>query len=74
MFAAALVEMKITYDSRTDTLTVLFRGGARIVESDETRLGVILDYDERDYLVSIEILDASLRVSDADRVDFERVE
>ena len=66
--------MKVTYDTRTDTLTFLLRDGALVAESDEDRPGVILDYDEEGNLVSVEILDASVRVSDAQRVEFQTLE
>ena len=62
--------MKVTYDARTDTLSVVLKVDARIAESDEQKPGVILDYDEQGDLVSLEILDASKRVTDADKVDF----
>jgi len=48
--------MKVAYDPRTDTLSVVFR-----------------DYDEAGNLVSVEILDASKRVTDARRVDFQTI-
>ncbi|MBI4128299.1 MAG: DUF2283 domain-containing protein, partial [Parcubacteria group bacterium] len=41
---------------------------------DEDKPGVILDYDERGNLVSLEILDASKRVTEARRIEFETVE
>ncbi len=45
-----------------------------ITESDEDKPGVILDYDEHGNLVSLEILDASCRVTEAGRVEFQMVE
>jgi len=63
--------VKATYDASTDTLSIIFKADARVVESDEDKPGVILDYDERGNLVSLEILDASKRVSEAHRIDFE---
>ena len=66
--------MKVTYDPRTDTLTVVLKEGVQIVESDEDKPGVILDYDDRGNLVSLEVLDASLRVTDARRVEYQTME
>ena len=63
--------MKITYDSRTDTLTVILKEGVAVAESDEDKPGVILDYDENGDLISLEVLDASRRVSEAQRVEFQ---
>jgi len=65
--------MKVSYDERTDTLSVILKANASVSESDEDKLGVILDYDEHGDLVSLEILDASRRVSDARKVEFETV-
>ena len=55
--------MKVRYDEETDTLTVIFRN-APVVESDEPKPGVILDYDQDGNLTSIEVLDASRRVDE----------
>lgn len=63
--------MKATYDAKTDTLSIILKADARVVESDEDKPGVILDYDEEGNLVSLEILDASKRVSEARRIEFE---
>lgn len=62
--------MKVTYDRRTDTLTMLLKENAEVVESDEEKPGVILDFDAQGDLVSIEVLDASRRVTEAQLVDF----
>ena len=65
--------MKVSYDSETDTLSMVFRPDVRVAESDEPSSGIVIDYDEHDNLVSIEILDASERVAEADRVEFQLV-
>lgn len=61
--------MKATYDARTDTLTLELRSDP-VAESDEDKPGVILDYDAQGNLVSIEIMDASRRVTEARSMDF----
>ena len=63
--------MKVTSDSRTDTLSVILKDDARVAESDEDKPGVILDYDDRGDLVSLEILDASQRVTEGRRIEFQ---
>ena len=65
--------MRATYDQRTDTLTLVLKEGAAVAESDEDKPGVILDYDADGHLVSLEVLDASKRVSHADRVDLVKI-
>jgi len=63
--------MKARYDPRTDTLSLILKEGATVAESDEDKPGVILDYDEGGDLVSMEILDASRRVTEAEKMDFQ---
>jgi uncharacterized protein YuzE len=63
--------MKVTYDARTDTVAVIFKEGAAIAESEEDRPGVILDYDERGELVSLEVVDASRRITEPRKVEFQ---
>jgi len=66
--------MKVTYDQGTDTLTVVLKDGATVAESDEDKPGVILDYDSDGNLVSLEILDASRRVTETRRMEFQTTE
>jgi uncharacterized protein YuzE len=66
--------MKVNYDPRTDTLSVILKDDAQVAESDEDKPGVILDYDDRGDLVSLEILDASQRVTEARKVEFQMAE
>lgn len=49
--------MKVTYDPDVDVLRILF-SNTQIEESEETRPGVILDYDKEGNVVGMEILDA----------------
>jgi YD repeat-containing protein len=66
--------MKVAYDPRTDTLTVILRDDTLVSESDEDKPGIILDYDEQGNLVSLEILDASKRVTETRRMEFQLAE
>ncbi len=63
--------MKVNYDPKTDTLSFLLKENVAVAESDEEKPGVILDYDDRGDLVSMEILDASRRVTEARKIDFQ---
>ena len=63
--------MRVSYDPRTDTLSLILKENARVTESDEDKPGVILDYDEHGDLVSMEILDPSRRVTEARKMDFQ---
>ncbi|MCZ6679767.1 MAG: DUF2283 domain-containing protein [Candidatus Poribacteria bacterium] len=64
--------MKVIYDHETDTLTVIFTE-TLVAESDEDKPGVILDYDASGNLVSLEILDASRRVTSPSRIDYQEI-
>lgn len=66
--------MKVAYDPRTDTLTVILRENTPVAETDEEKPGVILDYDDVGNLISLEILDASRRVTETRRMEFQLAE
>ena len=66
--------MKVSYDHRTDTLSVVLKEGVLVSESNEDKPGVILDYDEHGDLISLEILDASQRVTETRKIEFEALE
>ncbi len=63
--------MKANYDPKTDTLVLILREDVAVAESDEDKPGVILDYDSEGNLVSMEILDASRRVTEARKIEFQ---
>jgi uncharacterized protein YuzE len=62
--------MKVIYDRETDILTVIFTEDP-VAESDEDKPGVILDYDDKGNLVSLEILDASRRVTVPSKIEYQ---
>jgi len=62
--------MRVIYDARTDTLSILL-SNQPVAESDEDKPGVILDYDASGSIVSMEILDASRRVDEPTQMDYE---
>ncbi len=66
--------MKVTYDLKTDTLSVVLKDQTPVAESSEDKPGVILDYDEEGNLISLEILDASKRVTEARKIELQTAE
>ncbi|MCJ2007549.1 DUF2283 domain-containing protein [Methylobacterium sp. J-092] len=54
--------MKSRYDAKTDALYVRF-ADAPVVESEEVRPGLVLDFDAAGRIVAVEILDASEHLS-----------
>jgi uncharacterized protein YuzE len=64
------MRVRINYDTKADTLRLILKENASVTESDEEKPGIILDYDGQGDLVSMEILDALRRVTEAKKVDF----
>jgi YD repeat-containing protein len=62
--------MKVIYDQAANTLTIILTENP-IAESDQDKPGVILDYDDQGNLVSLEILDASRRVSIPSKIEYQ---
>ncbi|MBU2446520.1 MAG: DUF2283 domain-containing protein [Bacteroidetes bacterium] len=62
--------MQVIYDSKTDTLTIIF-SDVSVSESDEDKPGIILDYDSDGNIVSLEILDASKRIVQPNKIEYE---
>jgi uncharacterized protein YuzE len=62
--------MKVQYDPHTDSLTIELKAGT-IAESDESKPGVILDFDAQGNLLGLEILDASRRVDETQTVQLD---
>jgi len=62
--------MKIKYDKEQDILYVLFSDGV-VFESDEEKQGIILDYSSDGQIVGIEILNASGKISNPAKVEYE---
>lgn len=61
--------MKITYDPEADVLYIQLTSKMP-VESVDIEPGVFYEIDDEDHLVSIEILDASTRYKDFNKVEF----
>jgi hypothetical protein len=62
--------MKVCCAWRTDMLTVILKDNTPVAESDEQKSGVILGYVELGNLISLEILDASKRVTETRKMEF----
>lgn len=63
---------KVLYDTEKDVLIVIL-AETPVVESDEDKPRVILDYDGAGNLVSLEILDASRRVGLPTQIEYQVV-
>ena len=65
--------MKASYDRHTDTLSIVFRPESPVETSEEVRPGVVIDFDLSGRVVSLEMLDASRMIAEADRMEFDAV-
>jgi uncharacterized protein YuzE len=61
--------VKLKYDPDVDVLTILL-SDAPVEESDESKPGLILDYDTGGNIVGIEILNASKRIENPLSVEY----
>lgn len=62
--------MRVIYDKETDTLSLVLNESL-IEESDEAKEGIIFDYDSKGNLVSVEILNASEKITKPETVEFQ---
>ena len=56
--------MKVHFDRESDALYIRL-DDSRIVESEEVKPGVVLDFNEQNQVVGVEILDAGKRVPES---------
>jgi uncharacterized protein YuzE len=62
--------MKVKYNKEVDILYISL-SEEKIKESDKDKPGIILDYDEKGAIVGIEILNASKRMKDPSKMEYE---
>ncbi len=62
--------MKVKYSKEVDVLYIQLNESA-VAESDESKPGVIIDYNEAGVIVGIEILKASAQIAQPEMVDLE---
>lgn len=60
--------MKVHYDPDVNAI-YLRLSDAKIIESEEVRPGIVLDFDSRDRVVAVEILNVRTQFPDADPGD-----
>ncbi|MEI6455102.1 MAG: DUF2283 domain-containing protein [bacterium] len=62
--------MKVKYDKEVDVLYISFSDNP-VVESEEDKPGVILDYDEKGSITGIEVLNASKQIQQPQKFEYE---
>jgi uncharacterized protein YuzE len=64
--------MRVKYDKEVDVLYLTF-SDQKVAESDQDKPGIIIDYDQQGAVVGIEILDASKKMANPTKVEYEAV-
>lgn len=62
--------MKVKYDKETDVLYIQLNNNP-IAESETDKPGIILDYDNSENIVGIEVLNASQKMEQPLKVEYE---
>jgi uncharacterized protein YuzE len=62
--------IRIKYDKEVDVVYIQF-SEKQVAESDEDKLGIILDYDAEGNIVGIEVLEASKKMVQPNSVVYE---
>ena len=62
--------MKVKYDKEADVMYIYLNEEV-IKETDESKQGIIIDYSENGSIVGIEIIDASKKMSQPSKVEYE---
>ena len=61
--------MKVRYDKETDVLYISFNDKI-VLESDEEKPGIIIDYAEDKSIVGIEVLEASKKMPEPNAIEY----
>jgi uncharacterized protein YuzE len=64
--------MKVTYNQEVDVLLIQISEG-KVAESEESKPGVIIDYDDHGNILRIEILNASKHSDSPFKLDYELI-
>ncbi len=62
--------MKIKYDKEVDIMYIQF-GDDKVIESNEDKQGIIIDYNEKGNIVGIEVLNASTKMEHPNSMVYE---
>ena len=65
--------MKVEYDQQADAMYMRL-SGRKVIESEEVRPGVVLDFDAQGQLLGIEMLDVSKRTDNPREMAMELID